>query len=134
MQDKHKERAVRLIDYLTALGRINSKIVRSIEDYKNVLWVHTVPHEPKHCFCQAWGEEDEHGDDVWIEVRKMREPRVPPVPNVCKDWVDFRTLRETAEIPELRQTIQVECEKPDAESGETISTTKILSLGVCRST
>jgi len=68
MADQSKGRAIRLIEYLAALAKINSKIVRSIEEYKSVLWVYAIPHEPKHCFCRAWGEEDEHGDDVWIEV------------------------------------------------------------------
>lgn len=83
MTDKSRDRAIRLIDYLTALARINSKIIRSIEEYKSVLWVHEIPHEPKHCFCQAWGEEDEHGEDIWIEIKKMKEPKIPSVPEIC---------------------------------------------------
>jgi len=128
MTDKSRDRAIRLIDYLAALARINSKIIRSIEEYKSVLWVHQIPHEPKHCFCRAWGEEDEYGEDVWIEIKKMKEPKIPSVPEVCRDWVDFQTLRNTNEIPELRQTIQVENEKLDTDTGEKISISETVSL------
>lgn len=128
MTDKSRDRAIRLIDYLAALARINSKIIRSIEEYKSVLWVHEIPHEPKHCFCRAWGEEDEYGEDVWIEIKKMKEPKIPSVPEVCRDWVDFQTLRNTNEIPELRQTIQVENEKLDTDTGEKISISETVSL------
>ena len=128
MVDKSKERAIRLIDYLTALARINSKVIRSIEEYKSILWVHAIPHEPKYCFCQAWGEEDEHGEDVWIEIKKMKEPKIPSVPEVCRDWVDFQTLQNSSDIPELRQTIQVENEKLDTDTGEKISVNETVSL------
>jgi len=53
MVNKSKERAIRLIEYLTALAKINSKIIRSIEEYRSVLWMHEIPHEPKHCFCRV---------------------------------------------------------------------------------
>jgi len=128
MVDKPTERAIRLIEYLAALARINSKIIRSVEEYKSVLWMHEIPHEPKHCFCQAWGEEDEHGEDIWIEIKKMKEPKIPSVPEICRDWVDFQTLRNISDIPELRQTIQVENEKLDTDTGEKISVSETVFL------
>jgi len=128
MVDRSPERAIRLIEYLSALARINSKIIRSIEEYKSVLWMYTIPHEPKHCFCQAWGEEDEHGEDIWIEIKKMKEPKIPSVPEVCREWIDFQTLRKTSDIPELRQTTQVENEKLDPDTGEKISISETVSL------
>ena len=73
MNDEEKkipEKIIRLVEYLTALARINAKIVRTLDDYRKILWIHKIPKEPKYCFTQVWGQEEDHDGDVWIEVKK----------------------------------------------------------------
>ncbi len=67
MLDKDKktpEKIIRLVEYLSTLTRINTKIVRTLDDYRKILWIHKIPREPKYCFTQAWGQEEEHDDEA----------------------------------------------------------------------
>ena len=73
-ENKKYEKLIRLVEYLIALTKINSKIIRTVDEYKKVLWIHDIPHEPKYCFTQVWGLEDEHDNEIWIEVKKFQEP------------------------------------------------------------
>ena len=123
------DKALRLIEYLAALARINTKIVRDLDEYRKVLWVHDIPRELRHCYTRAWGpQEDEYGDDAWIEVTKFPEPPLPKVPDKCQDWVKHEELRDTQDIPELYETITVEREEQNAETGETYTVREILLL------
>jgi len=54
-----KNKAIRLIDYLTELALLRSKIVRDISAYQSVLWLHEIPQELEYCFTQAWGTNEE---------------------------------------------------------------------------
>src|SRR6056297_943986 len=117
-KNQSSEKATRLVDYLSALAKINSKIIRSVEDYRKVLWIHNIPHETKHCFTQVWGQEEEKDNDVWIEVKKFQEPELPKIPEECVDWVDRENLRNTADLPELFDSIIVEQLEEDPETGE----------------
>ncbi len=125
---KERDRPLRFVEYLTALAKINSKTVRSLDDYQKTLWISDIPHESKYCFVRAWGEQDEPGDDTWLEVKKMQEPPVPRVPDVCKDWVKLETLKNIKELPELDQTITKEREEQSAETGETFRVSETLHL------
>jgi hypothetical protein len=81
---KEKDRPLRFVEYLTALARINSKTVRSLDDYQKTLWISDIPQESKYCFVRAWGEQDEPGDDTWIEVKKCRSPLYREFPMYVK--------------------------------------------------
>lgn len=121
------EKTLRLIDYLSALAKINAKITRSLDDYRKILWIHNIPHEPKHCFTRAWGEEEEH-EDAWIEVVKFKEPALPTIPARCQDWVNHDTLRNTKDLPELYETIIVERIEEDPETGQEFTVNETLYL------
>ena len=62
------EKAVRLVDYLLRLATLRTKLIRDIAEYEKVLWVSSVPHE-RGCFTQAWGRDEEHEPDEWLEVQ-----------------------------------------------------------------
>ena len=68
-----QDKLVRVVEYLQALARINAKIVRSLdhEDYKRVLWLHQIPVEEKYCYYRAREENDDSGDEVWIEGQEI---------------------------------------------------------------
>lgn len=125
---KTSDKIIRLVEYLTALARINAKIVRTLDDYRKILWVHNIPREPKHCFTQAWGQEDEYDGDVWIEVKKVQEPELPKIPQKCSDWAKQETLRNTKDLPELHDSIVVEHTEQDPETEEEFTVTDTLYL------
>jgi len=86
---KHiKDKALRLIDYLTELARLRSKIIREIRQYQSVLW-----------------------------IIKYDEPILDEIPGICEKWVDRSTLRNTKDIPELLSNINIQVEErnPEAE-------------------
>ncbi|MBN2287626.1 MAG: AAA family ATPase [Tissierellales bacterium] len=125
---KNKEKIIRLVEYLTALAKINSKIVWSIDEYRKILWIHTIPHEPKYCFTQVWGQEDDHDEEIWIEVKKMQEPELPKIPEKCLDWVQYKLLRNTKEFPELKESIAVNIIEKDTETGEEHTSVQTLNI------
>jgi len=115
---KKTDKIIRLLEYLTALTRINAKIVRTLDGYRKTLWVHDIPNEPKYCFTQAWGQEEEQDTDVWIEIKKFPEPELPKIPAKCTDWVKWETLRNTKDLPELHDSIVVEHIEKNKDTGE----------------
>jgi len=115
--ETHK--VIRLVDYLTRLASLRSKIIRNIDEYQNVLWVKDIPQQ-KGCFTQAWGRDEDYDSDVWVEVQTRREPELPSVPPLCKDWVEKSSLRNKSDLPELLPEITKLIENPDwsEESGQ----------------
>ena len=106
--DQVRDRAMRLIGYLTELARIRLRTVREIEDYQSisdygsVLWLADIPHVNRYCYTRAWGADEEHDDpDIWIEIQKFNEPEIEGVPEICKPWINWDVLKNTEEIPEL---------------------------------
>ena len=86
------QKVLRLVAYLTRLASLRTKIIRNIDEYQNVLWVKDVPRQ-KGCYTQAWGRYEDYDLDVWMEVQTRREPQLPSVPLLCKDWIENSSLR-----------------------------------------
>jgi very-short-patch-repair endonuclease len=112
MDKSEIQKAVRLVDYLTRLALMRTKLVREIDEYQNVLWLSSVPHE-RGCFARTWGRDEEHEPDEWLEIQNRREPELPIVPAQCKDWVDQSALRNKNDLPELLQQITRQVQNPD---------------------
>jgi RNA polymerase sigma factor (sigma-70 family) len=112
-----KNKAIKLIDYLTELERLQLKIVRDIEDYQSVLWLSEIPDDSEYCFTQAWGKNEDFDEDVWIYIKKYNEPILYGIPQICEQWIDRLTLKNTRDIPELLSSIiiQEKVKNPDAE-------------------
>ncbi len=121
--EKIKDKAGRLISYLTELEQIKLKVVRDVDDYQNVLWLSDIPKNSEYCFTRAWGENEEYDEDIWIEIKKYKEPVLEGIPKICKPWVNLKTLKNTADIPELLKeiAIQEEIENPDFDPDDTDS-------------
>lgn len=124
-----QQKVARLVDYLLRLATLRTKLIRDVADYERVLWVSTVPHE-RGCFTQAWGRDEEHEPDEWLEVQNRREPALPVVPAQCKDWVSLPSLRNKNDLPELLPEIIRQIPNPDwveeSDQPETISQTEHL--------
>lgn len=112
------KRAFDLLDYLIELVRLRSKINRTIDDYKSVLWIHEIPREQKYCFTQAWGNTEESAEDIWVEIKKYPEPILDEIPEICEDWADYSTLHDIKEIPLLRSSINVQKEIPTPDTNQ----------------
>jgi len=124
-------KVLRLVEYLTALAKIDRKIIRDVDDvgtYKRVVWLHEIPHDPRYCFVQAWGEDDDSAEGSWIVVEKCREPLLPVPPEKCSDWVDHETLNSVDEIPELRQAVVFSRKETNPETGEVYEITETRRL------
>ncbi|MDY0040027.1 MAG: AAA domain-containing protein, partial [Desulforhabdus sp.] len=106
------QKVSRLVDYLLRLATLRTKLIRDIAEYEKVLWVSSVPHE-RGCFAQAWGRDEEHEPDVWLEVQNRREPELPAIPYECKEWVSLPSLRNKNDLPELLPEITRQIPNPD---------------------
>ncbi len=106
------QKVIRLVDYLQKLAALRTKLTRDIGDYDKVLWVSSIPHE-RGCFTQAWGRDEEHEPDEWLEVQNRREPELPAVPGQCKDWVNHPSIRNKNDLPELLPDITRNIPNPD---------------------
>ena len=97
-----RDKAVRLFTYLKEVCQLRFVVVRDCRNYEQLLWFHDVPHEPE-CFCIAWNGSE--ASELWIEVRRGAEPACPPVPAVCKDWVNPADLANSVQTPTLREWV-----------------------------
>jgi len=95
-----RSKVLRLLEYLTRIASLRTKITRDINDYQNVLWIKDIP-RLKGCFTQAWGRNEDYDPEVWIEIQTRREPPLPSVPPPCKEWINKSTLRNKNDLPEL---------------------------------
>lgn len=112
-----KSKVIRLVDYLTRLASLRTKIIRDVSEYhQNVLWIKDIPRQ-KGCFTQAWGRDEDFDSDVWIEVQTQREPELPSVPASCKDWIDKSSLRNKTDLPELLPEITRQVKNPSWHEG-----------------
>jgi len=110
------EKAVRLLDYLLRLTSLRTKLIRDVNEYEKVLWLSDVPRE-RGCFTQAWGRDEEHEPDEWLEVQSRREPELPTVPAQCKEWLNHSALRHKDDLPELLPEITRQIQNPDWYEG-----------------
>ena len=124
-----RDKAIRLVDYLTRIAQLRSKVVRNVDDYESVLWLNDVPNQ-KECYTQAWGRDENHDSDIWVEIRRPVKPELPNIPDVCKDWVNPALLWDKSNIPELHEEINEQIENPswseDSDEPELIPRTKRL--------
>jgi len=130
IDDRQREKAIRLVNYLQRLASLRAKVVRDISKYDRTLWISAVPRQ-NGCFARAWGRDEEHEPDEWLEVENRREPKLPDVPAQCKGWVNPPSLRDKNELPELLAEITRQIENPDwregSEQPETIPQTEHLA-------
>ena len=116
MENNHKDKVMRLVEYLTRLAVLRTRTTRDVDEYQNVLWLKNIP-KLKGCFTQAWGRDEDFDLDVWIEIQNQKEPPLPGVPSICEDWVEDKSLRDKNDIPELLSEIRKQVENPDWEEG-----------------
>ena len=110
------QKVVRLLDFLLRMASLRTKLTRDIAEYENVLWLSSIPHE-RGCFTQAWGRDEEHETDEWLEVQNRREPELPLRPAQIKDWVNESAIRNKNSLPELLPKIPRQLPNPGWSEG-----------------
>lgn len=103
-KDLKQDRAIRLFRYLRELAQLRTKPVRDCNSYERVLWFKDIPQEAG-CYTAAWGSDKAESDDIWIEIKRRREPKCPTVPKICQDWVELKSISNSDKEPELRDRI-----------------------------
>ncbi|RJQ46748.1 MAG: DUF559 domain-containing protein [Nitrospiraceae bacterium] len=98
-----RERAVHLFTYLKEVAQLRTKVVRDCSDYEDIVWFNDIPKE-KGCYTVAWGAKSED-DNVWIEIRKQKEPPCPGIPPICSDWLDAKSVFDSSNAPQLYDRI-----------------------------
>ncbi|KAA0894170.1 AAA domain-containing protein [Oryzomonas rubra] len=116
--DKARAHVVNVIEYLSALARVNSVVVRDIDNYQNIFWFSDIPRNGTNCYSRTWGAEENTPDDIWLEVKKMPEAALPPVPKICDQWVIESQLRKFDSLPSLQQSITITTKVIDPATGE----------------
>ncbi|MHC1623692.1 MAG: AAA domain-containing protein, partial [Candidatus Methanospirareceae archaeon] len=122
--ESKQNKALRLIEYLKKIASLRIKLIRDVSEYKKILWLSDIPHE-KGCFTSAWGEDEDYDPDIWVEVETYDEPKLPDVPEICKDWIDTNALRNKRELPKLKTEIarlikNFEYEEKSCREGSTL--------------
>ncbi|MCB7128438.1 MAG: DUF559 domain-containing protein [Candidatus Brocadiales bacterium] len=97
--DPIEERSIGLFTYLKKLATLRVKTVRDCFNYEKLVWFNDIPHEDE-CFTIVWGSEGESSDDLWIEIKRPKEPKCPKVPEICRDWVELEFIYYSDEEPD----------------------------------
>jgi len=110
-----RKRAISLFTYLRELAKLKTKVTRDFSAYDEVVWFHDVP-DYKGCFSILSSQEtDKTQDGIWLEVKKMAEPKRPSIPVSCLKWVDDNYKSDPLIEPQLRYEISTT--NPDQDSG-----------------
>lgn len=109
-------KAIRLVEFLTRIALLRTKLIRDLGDYSHVFWIDDIPKQ-KGCYTRAWGPNEDFDADVWVEVQNQREPELPRVPTICDDWIDRSTLRIKSDLPKLLTEITRQVENPAGQDG-----------------
>ena len=108
--EEEKNKALRLIEFLTEVAKLKTRIVRDVRSYEQVLWISDIPAE-KGCYARAWHREEEDSE-IWLEVQPQDEPEEPLIPEICSRWVDEESLKKGS-LPTLKREIHQKIEDPD---------------------
>ncbi|MEJ5260545.1 MAG: AAA domain-containing protein, partial [Anaerohalosphaeraceae bacterium] len=101
--EAYKRKAISLMNYLKELIDLNLTHITDYRDYPNYLLFSEIPQE-EGCFTQAWGYSEET-PEIWLEIKKPKEPPFPPIPKSCEKWVREETLNQSDEEPILKDSI-----------------------------
>ena len=100
-----RNKTTALFTYLRELVRLRWKVVASLEDYEQVLWLDDIPREPE-CYCPWKDSQVDQHDDIWLRIGKPRPKSPPQVPATVSPWIDRSQLMDSSlELPELSPQI-----------------------------
>jgi len=97
-------KSIRLVQFLEELVRLRSRTVVDLDSYEQVLWLGSIPEENE-CYSRHRDAMHEDDPDLWVEVRKPREPKLPHPPAECEPWLGGWDRDDPETEPTLRETI-----------------------------
>ena len=66
-----QSKVIRLVEYLTRLAQLRTRIIRNVSEFQNVLWIKDIPKQQE-CFTQAWGPDEDFDKEQLQIVEKIR--------------------------------------------------------------
>ena len=112
----------RFLKYLQTITEHRLKTVYDIQNYEQVLWLKNIPQDapPGICFTRAWGANNQLDDaDIWIKIKKWKEPCLKNIPPKCKEWIKEETLNDDTIPPQLHNSIDIEEDNPERTPNNT---------------
>ena len=110
-----RDRVLNLVDYLIKIAELRTVIIRNVEKYDNLLWLSEIP-RLHGCYTQVWGAEEGREPNHWIEIQNQPQPELPRIPEICTEWVDYTTLRNKSDLPQLKDSIVKSIPNPNWQS------------------
>lgn len=105
--------------YLRDLAHLRTAVTRDLRSYERCFWLDAVRSRPgctSRCFRPDdqgnWLSGDTVEDDLWLTVRKMPEPNLPPLSATIRSWVEPQSGRSPDVPPRLRDRIPREAPAP----------------------
>ena len=112
-----RDRAIRLFTFLKELSELRTKIIRTLDQYEEVIWLDEIP-KANECYCIAWIEDSPPQSDVWVEINKPTLYAPPDPPAILVPWLSRTAVRNSSgDFPPLASKIYVEEESEPDESG-----------------
>ena len=114
MSDAIRDRSLRLFRFLEQLTEMQSKSVRNLTSYDQVLWINDIPQNPQYCDCVAWNGNAKRVKDYWVMVKKPPISFAPTPPNALRSWIISAELENySQERPKLNEYLDEACESTD---------------------
>lgn len=103
--DMSRDRAIRLFTFLRRLAELRTRTIRTLDEYEQVLWLHSIPQEHG-CYCIAWRPDDAVQTEVWVEIQKPRLQAPPALPKILEPWVLAQHVADSSQdVPEIQEQI-----------------------------
>ncbi|MFI6827538.1 AAA domain-containing protein [Kribbella sp. NPDC050241] len=91
------DRAARIFEYLVKVQQLRTRVVRSVDAYRAVMWLGKLP--TSHAL-RFGVETDEPG--VWLAIDRVERIAPPVPPDIVRPWLTERSLRESSQtLPTL---------------------------------
>lgn len=111
--DGLRDRATRLFEFLRELQRLRTRVVRSYESYRSVLWLEDLPD-----VSEVRSRHRDEEVDAWLVIDRVERSAPPAPPGALAPWLTAGALRDSSQdTPRLspRTLRAVEVEDEDGE-------------------
>ncbi len=95
-----------LFSSLPDLTKFKNKIVNDVSRYEQVIWFSDIPNY-KGCFSVINPKSSRQKNSAWLEIRKPAEPKKPPIPPQCREWLENINENDPEAEPQLRDEIPI---------------------------
>jgi hypothetical protein len=111
------DRAARIFEFLVQLQRLRTRVARSVDAYRSVMWFGQLPAVEG---LQFGPEAADPG--VWLTIDRVERVPPPSPPDLLRPWITERSLRDSSQtLPSLSdvaaRAVQVVSPEGDLETG-----------------